>query len=225
MQNKILILIGLYFIFTPVKALSNEATTSINYYKTTCKNDNNICITTVITKKEYDEATQIVTQSTGVETEYKKMYLTNIGNIIKLDVEWKKTPKFKSYDVIALYSEDVIFESSTIIGSQQYFLNNNLSIIKYNRASDNLKLFSNGIGITMNLVDNGTGHHLSLLSSYHKKIESANIYGSYRHSQSNISLNKSQKYELSLDDTKDIIKFDRTVVSYYDNMTAVNIKV
>lgn len=153
------------------------------------------------------------------------MYLTNIGNIIKLDVEWKKTPKFKSYDVIALYSEDVIFESSTIIGSQQYFLNNNLSIIKYNRASDNLKLFSNGIGISMNLVDNGTGHHLSLLSSYHKKIESANIYGSYRHSQSNISLNKSQKYELSLDDTKDIIKFDRTVVSYYDNMTAVNIKV
>lgn len=187
-MKKIVFVLFMFIIgLVECKAISSEA-----YYKTTYID--NEYIISKISKEEYDSVDLVSVLSSTVETEYKKMYINSSGNSVILNIEWKKTPKYKSYDVMALMSNDVSFNTNTIFGEQKAILSNGNSLVNYNKTTQNTKLFNNGIGISMNLVNDAIYYNLTLSVNYNGN---GRIYGNYRHAQSNVSLNESQNYYLS----------------------------
>ena len=138
-----------------VKAISNE-----KYYKTTY--ENNVYRVEEINDETYNNVNFSQLSNDYVETEYKKVSLNVLDDIIKLNIEWKKTPKIKSYDVIAVMSEGVTFNTNSIIGYQSATLTNDHQLVHYNMATQNTKLFNNGVGISMNLIDSAIYYNLSL---------------------------------------------------------------
>ena len=197
----------------------------IKYYKTVIDKINNISNTKEITQEEYDNVNVISLYSTNHETEYKKITIEDINREIILTVEWKKNPAVRSYDVIALRGVGVTFDYDSIKGIQNYSLNNNVSKIYYYNTSENVKLFSNGFGVSMNLVNGATNYCLSLSINYFKDINNGTVYGTYQHSQRDISLSQSQKYTISANGYGGVLDFDSSVEDYFDGMGGVSINV
>ncbi len=186
-------------------AMSNE-----KYYKTLYENNN--YKTEEITKEGY-EAVDISKISTEyIETEYKKVSLNKLGQTVELNVTWKKTPKYKSYGVIAIMSEGATFDANSLDGYQNAILSSRNQSVHYNIATKNTKILSNGIGISMNLIDDAIYYNLSLSIRYTGK---GIVYGNYRHATNNVALDQSLKYSLkngsivfntnSLNDIYDVI--------------------
>lgn len=194
------------------KAISSEA-----YYKTTFID--NEYVVSEISKEEYDSVDLVSVLSGSVETEYKKMYINSSGNSVILNIEWKKTPKYKSYDVIALMSNDVSFNTNTIFGEQKAILSNGNSLVNYNKTTQNTKLFNNGIGISMNLVNDAIYYNLTLSVSYNGN---GRIYGNYRHAQNNVTLSESQNYYLS---NGNIVFNNSSINNKYDSINPVWVNV
>lgn len=212
-MRKIVFVLFMFIIgLAECKAISSEA-----YYKTTYID--NEYIISKISKEEYDLVDLVSVLSSPVETEYKKMYINSSGNSVILNVEWKKTPKYKSYDVIALMSNDVTFNTNIILGKQLAILSDGTNIVNYNKTTQNTKLFNNGIGISMNLVNDAIYYNLTLSVNYNG---SGKIYGNYRHAQSNVSLSESQNYYLS---NGNIVFNSSSINNKYDSINPVWIDV
>ena len=60
---------------------------------------------------------------------------------------------------------------------------------------------------------------------FYKTSNSAIIYGSYQHSQRNVTLSQSQNYVLSPNGLGGVIDFSSSVEKYYDGMGGVSISV
>lgn len=212
-MKKIVFVLFMFIIgLVECKAISSEA-----YYKTTYID--NEYVVSEISKEEYDSVDLVSVLSSTVETEYKKMYINSSGNSVILNIEWKKTPKYKSYDVIALMSNDVSFNTNTIFGEQKAILSNGNSLVNYNKTTQNTKLFNNGIGISMNLVNDAIYYNLTLSVNYNGN---GRIYGNYRHAQSNVSLNESQNYYLS---NGNIVFNNSSINNKYDTINPVWVNV
>ena len=187
-MKKVVFILFIFIIgLVECKALRNEA-----YYKTTY--EENKYIVTRISEDEYNSVDLVNVLNNSVETEYKKMVINIIGTNVKLSVEWKRTPKYKSYDVISLMSDTISFNTDTINGTQYAILSNGTNVVNYNKATPNTKLFNKGIGVSMNLINDAVYYNLTLSVNYSG---SGKIYGNYRHSQSNVTLADSQNYYLS----------------------------
>ena len=184
-MKKILFILSLFLI----GIIECSASTNEKYFKTIC--DDGKYITHEISKEEYNSVDSISLLSNTVETEYNKMSINRIGKTIELIVSWKKTPKYKSFDVISIMSDEVNFNANTIIGEQKATLSNGNSFVNYSITTQNTRILGNGIGISMNLVNDAIYYELSLSVSYSG---SGRIYGNYRHAQSNVSLSQSQSY-------------------------------
>ncbi len=212
-MKKIVFVLFMFIIgLVECKAISSEA-----YYKTTYID--NEYVVSEISKEEYDSVDLVSVLSSTVETEYKKMYINSSGNSVILNIEWKKTPKYKSYDVIALMSNDVSFNTNTIFCEQKAILSNGNSLVNYNKTTQNTKLFNNGIGISMNLVNDAIYYNLTLSVNYNGN---GRIYGNYRHAQSNVSLNESQNYYLS---NGNIVFNNSSINNKYDTINPVWVNV
>lgn len=212
-MKKIVFVLFMFIIgLVECKAISSEA-----YYKTTYID--NEYVVSEISKEEYDSVDLVSVLSSSVETEYKKMYINSSGNSVILNVEWKKTPKYKSYDVIALMSNDVSFNTNIMYGKQLAILSDGTNIVNYNKTTQNTKLFNNGIGISMNLVNDAIYYNLTLSVNYNG---SGKIFGNYRHAQSNVSLSESQNYYLS---NGNIVFNSSSINNKYDSINPVWIDV
>lgn len=222
MKKYLFIILVLLVIPTVVKASENI---EVKYYKTVIDKINNISYIKEITQEEYDNVNGISLFSTNHETEYKKIIIKNNSNKINLTVEWKKNPAVRSFDVIALRGVGVTFDYDSINGIQDYYLNNSKSSIFYNSTSENVKLFSNGFGVSMNLVNGASNYSLSLSINYFKDINNGTVYGTYQHSQRDISLSQSQRYTISANGYGGVLDFDSSVEDYFDGMGGVSINV
>lgn len=212
-MKKIVFVLFMFIIgLVECKAISSEA-----YYKTTYID--NEYVVSEISKEEYDSVDLVSVLSSSVETEYKKMYINSSGNSVILNVEWKKTPKYKSYDVIALMSNDVSFNTNIMYGKQLAILSDGTNIVNYNKTTQNTKLFNNGIGISMNLVNDAIYYNLTLSVNYNG---SGRVYGNYRHAQSNVTLSESQNYYLS---NGNIVFNNSSINNKYDSINPVWIDV
>ncbi len=221
MKNLILLFSCLFIIFsTNCYAKETNENSDIKYYKTTYILKNNESITEEVSVYEYEHESEIMSLGTSVITEYKKLVLTTINNDAKLTLEWKSLPRYRSYDVIALRGEKVNFNAIT--GKQTYFNGTN-NHINYTAQTNNTKVFGDGVGISMNLVDNATGYILELRASYIVLGANAKIYGSYQHAHANVTLAQSKKYTLSSNGYGAVIEFDNDVKKYYDGMNGVSI--
>lgn len=190
-----------------------DALTNKKYYRTVLENGN--YISTEISKEDYDSVQIVNLNSLSVETEYKMMSVTILGNKVNLSVSWKKTPNYKSYDVIALMSEDVTFSANSIFGEQKAIVNGSSELVRYNMSTQNVKIFNNGIGISMNLINNAQTYDLTLRITYYG---SGKIWGNYRHAQANISFSQAQNYYLN---NGNIIFNNSSINNKYDNINPV----
>lgn len=187
-MKKMAFIIFIFFI----GVLKCNALSSEKYYKTILENGE--YISEEITKKEYENVDYVDLLSTSIETEYKMMSITTINNKINLTVSWKKSPKYKSYDVIALTFNGCGFNANDVFGEQKAIFNNNTELSRYSASSQNTVILSNGIGISMNLMNDALSYTLTLKIPYSGH---GTIYGNYRHAQSNVTLSQSQNYYLN----------------------------
>ena len=222
MKKYLFIVLLLLVIPNIVKASENI---EVKYFKTVIDKINDVSYTTEITQEEYDNVNMISLYSTNHETEYKKMTIEVKNREIILTVDWKKNPAIRSYDVIALRGVGITFDYDSINGIQDYYLNNSKSSIYYNNLSENVKLFSNGFGVSMNLVNGASNYSLSLSINYFKDVNNGTVYGTYQHSQRDISLSQSQRYTISANGYGGVLDFDSSVEDYFDGMGGVSINV
>lgn len=221
-MKKIILIIFLTFIFT----LNVSANTDVRFFKT-IKVDNNYFKTIEINEAEYNyyKDNKIELMSNVHTTTYKRIEISSDQTTVSLKVNWLKSPAYKSFDVIALRGEGVEFYDYEIYGKQSYIQNNEKGEIFYSKSSNNTKVFANGVGISMNLVDGASDFELMLEIGFYKTSNSAIIYGSYQHSQRNVTLSQSQNYVLSPNGLGGVIDFSSSVEKYYDGMGGVSILV
>ena len=219
-MKKIILIIFLTFIFT----LNVSANTDVRFFKT-IKVDNNYFKTIEINEAEYNyyKDNKIELMSNVHTTTYKRIEISSDQTTVSLKVNWLKSPAYKSFDVIALRGEGVEFYDYEIYGKQSYIQNNEKGEIFYSKSSNNTKVFANGVGISMNLVDGASDFELMLEIGFYKTSNSAIIYGSYQHSQRNVTLSQSQNYVLSPNGLGGVIDFSSSVEKYYDGMGGVSI--
>ncbi len=226
-MKKIIFIVGLSLInLIFISNVNANELESVKYFKTITNIFTNYSQTYEITEEEFNNVNEIQLFSTTHTTNYKKIFISKQGEgNISLEVIWKKNPSVRSYDVIAIRGEGVSFIGSTVSGKQSYVKNENKETIEYKINSNNTQIFGNGVGISMNLVDGATDYTLELNIRYTKNSSNATIYGSYQHSQRNITLDQSQRYTLSSNGFGNVLDFDSTVKSYFDGMGGVSIEV
>lgn len=226
-MKKIIFIVGLSLInLIFISNVNANELESVKYFKTITNIFTNYSQTYEITEEEFNNVNEIQLFSTTHTTNYKKIFISKQGEgNISLEVIWKKNPSVRSYDVIAIRGEGVSFISSTVSGKQSYVKNGNKETIEYKINSNNTQIFGNGVGISMNLVDGASDYTLELNIRYTKNSSNATIYGSYQHSQRNITLDQSQRYTLSSNGFGNVLYFDSTVSSYFDGMGGVSIEV
>ena len=203
--------------------VNNISNTDVKYFKSV--NYYGKEVSYEITKEEYDNVNKNQLCGSFFGTAYKSLSLINTGSSVILELEWKSSPTYQSYDVIAIRGENVIFDASSIYGIQQFVKNGETDFVTYNKSTTNTKIFSNGIGISMNLVDNSTYYRLRLSVSYTKKSTNGSIYGSYQHATQNVTLAQSQNYNISSNGYGKVIEFNNSVKNIYDGMNGVNVTV
>lgn len=213
-MRKIIFAISIFLLMSLNCCALNE---EVKYYKTTELNGK--FFAQEITEKEYNSVSDISLMSTSTITEYKMMKITQNSNSVTLTVQWKKTPKYKSYDVIAIMGDGVVFTNSTLDGIQLATLASDTSIVNYNIATQNTKIFNNGLGISMNLVDDAIRHSLTMTVNFVKTGSNPAIYGNYRHATENVSLSTSKDYTIGLG----TINFNNGINSKYDSIQPVKI--
>lgn len=211
---KKMVLALLIFTFGILKC---NATTCEKYYKTIY--ENGVYSSFEISADEFNSINEIDLLSTSVETEYKRMSLSDNGQSVDLSVTWKKTPKYKSYDVIAVMSDDVTFYVNSLVGLQTATVGDSKEYAHYNYNTQNVKVFDNGIGISMNLINDATYYVLEMTVRYYGN---GLVYGNYRHVQDNVTLSQSQNYYLS---NGNIVFNNSSINNKYDSINPVWINV
>ena len=221
-MKKIILTIFVSLIFT----ITVSADTNVRFFKTIEYEDDSFeTIEIEASEFNYYKNNEIALMNNEHTTAYKRIEILADQSTITLKVNWVKLPTYSSYDVIAVRGDGVRFYNGTIKGTQSYHENNTNQIINYNRNSNNTKIFDNGVGISMNLVDGASDYELTLEVGYYKTSNSGTVYGSYQHAQRNVSLNQSQNYSLSASGLGGVIDFSTSVRNYYDGMGGVSISI
>lgn len=130
-----------------------------------------------------------------------------------LETHWQTTPIVKSYDVSAIrWSGDIgVIEATGLQMCEKP--------VEYSYNGSNMVNKSNGIGISMNLVDNGTTPKLFLYML--SKRNAGTYYGTYQHAVRNVTLAQSKSYSFSSSGLGGVLKFSGSIGSYYDDMQGV----
>lgn len=165
-----------------------------------------------------------------IETSYKRfnVTLTDWGdNDFSLlgSVTWKQTPATRSYDVFAfrLSHMNYVYAGAT----QTYFIGNNYWDISYTSSSTGYNGFTNGAGVSMNLVDGTDISKFEMTLVADLEISEWNYaYGhafvSYQHATSSITQVQSKSYTLGAGGLGDVIVFSSNwIASFYDDTPGI----
>ena len=163
-------------------------------------------------------------RGSSYSTNYKTLSLTaipvdSVTYTVALSLQWKQMPTIRSFDVIALRFANMTMNNGTQYGYQTY----SGGSVGYSYNGTNMKLLSNGFGISMNLVNGSISSLQCFIGVTAYKSAGADIYGAYEHATTNTTLAKSKKYTLSSIGQGGVINFDSSVWNIYDDMNGVNI--
>ncbi len=179
----------------------------------------------------YDPSQEVMPMGWNVSIQpgIKKLYMQVVtGNSLSIKIvtitnTWMTLPKVRAYDVIALRPD-----SSWLI------LNNDKKMISGYQLADgtrhpydgfgaNTNLNNNGVGISMNLVNNATYELENSMTVYF--VSGANpfkIYGSYQHATSETSQSESLNYDFNANGLGGVIDFKKdSIKNKYDKMQGV----
>ncbi len=131
-------------------------------------------------------------------------------------MDWLTTPIVKSYDVMAIRWTAGNIGITDAWGEQvceKYQM--------YSFNGSNMVNKSNGIGISMNLFDNGSTPKLALYIYSNKN--GGTYYGTYQHAVRSVTLAQSKSYTFSSSGLGGVLNYSDSIGSYYDNMQGVSI--
>lgn len=162
------------------------------------------------------------------QTASKKLSITimNYGTneyYVQASNEWLSIPKVRSFDVFAMRPDDgFTIHDTTQQGTQYYSSSSSADAILYQYNGANTMRFSNGFGMSMNIVDNS--NITTLLN-----VITARVYGSkgtvsasYQHATSTVTKAQSMDYFLNVNGLGGCIQFNQTAVyQKYDKMAGV----
>lgn len=201
------------------------------YY--TIGEDNFLLNEKLLTQEEYNS--RLITRtstSTSHNTNYKYIKLMSSENsngtmLFYIQNAWQKTPINKSFDVIALrWSGSVVEATSTASGIQDYkdtLQQVNPPYIAYSSTSGNMQYFSDGLGLSQNLV-NDASYYVNVLSINATCSGTVNLYGTYQHAQGDLTLAQSQSYTFSESGLGGILYYkDSSIRNTYDNTSGLSI--
>ena len=168
-----------------------------------------------VSKKIMDSNNEM--RGTFHETNSKKITITSICTndcLIAVVAEWKKMPIVRSYDLIGAFLDNV-----SLIGSVTTQVYNGISLIN---AVDSVSS-TNGFGAVIKLPTNG---NCMKISQFYRTTKNGNIYASYQHATSNITLTNSKKFSISYSGLGHVFLFNNTnLTNMYDGMQGVNISI
>lgn len=157
-------------------------------------------------------------QITASATAAKNSYYIAVIN------KWLTEPYVKSYDVIAMRTDDATIKEGTQEGTQAYKkANGTYGYVEYSNGGTNMVKASNGFGISMNLVDEGKEFSCNIEAIVTATTEWATMYGSYQHAASSVTLAQSKSYTISHNGYGEVINFATGIEGVYDGMQGVSI--
>ncbi len=164
-----------------------------------------------LTDVEIVTSNPISLMSTIIDNTYKTLSIVKVGSLVTIKLEWKKEPKYHSYDVIGYRL------SGNITASNQYFqqIYNGSNV-----STDNYYLnYPNGYGASFKL-QNGLAKVIILSFRY---TGTGTVYASYQHATANVTLATSKDYSISSAGYGSVFNFSNYAKQYYDNMAGVYI--
>lgn len=203
----------------------DNAQTTVNYVKTEINNVTGEVSETYITEEEY-EATQInpQTRATVYETAYKRISLVflkegNSNAYFSFTTLWKYLPTTRSFDVIGARLSNMSKVNGTQQGKQIYTLNGTTDYVQYNFNGTNINNFSNGFGISMNLVNSDVTYlECTIDGSLSINAYPAGIFTSYQHATSDVTLAQSKSYTIGAGLGSVFVFSDDNIAEKYDAM-------
>lgn len=157
------------------------------------------------------------------ETDMKYLVLATHNNdgVVRFEMYnvWKSMPKYKSFDVIGMrWTGNFTYDS--YYGEQNN--DGNSGRIQYLVGNGNYKFGTNAIGLSQNLVDSATviDNRLSVVGSC---TTAGNVYASYQHAKTNVTLATSKKYNFSASGMGGVFGFYDGVGNYYDDSPALHL--
>lgn len=183
-----------------------------------------------ITENEYENSDHYtpINRDDWVETSYKRATLNIVGGgtapeaFIILTNIWKIIPATRSFDVAAMRWVDLSVVNGSQGGYQIYTLNGQTQYVSYAWNGTNINRFSNGFGISMNIVDsNITYLENEIFADFSLLDHPAIVLGSYQHATSNVTLATSKSYTLNSNGLGDVIDFTGNIGNYYDGMSGL----
>lgn len=166
------------------------------------------------------------------ETDYKIIYVS-LGsssgvnyNVMNLRLVWKKMPKVRSYDVLAMRGKNLVFHENTGNVKVKYTMDGQT----YTNSLDagNSNIYTNtgtGLSFVIKLPTSTSITSMEMEMFGTAKItntKNATIYGTYQHTQSNITLDQAKNHSFDENGLGGILKFaNSTVQNSYDQMKGV----
>lgn len=144
-----------------------------------------------------------------------------------VQTNWKTNPIVKSFDVSAIRwtvnSNSTFTRDNDFYGVQMCKNSSNEQLIQsYGQDSNNAKVFSNGVGVSMNIFDACNSDLHTQLDIYGELSGSMKIYGTYQHAVANVTLAQSKSYTLSSSGLGGVLYYSNsTIRNKYDNMQGV----
>lgn len=133
---------------------------------------------------------------------------------------WLTIPKVKSYDIIAARWTNPYFSINSATGEQQY--TSNYDKVYYSYLGNNMVTGSQGVGISMNLVD--SGNYFVLLLTIYSNNTPTTVYATYQHAITNISLTTSKSYTFVTNPSNGLGGvINHSYPSYFDDMLGVTL--
>ena len=163
------------------------------------------------------------------ETTAKRLALTvasgSTWSFTVLTANWKYVPVTRSFDTIGLRGDGFSFRNGSQTGEQLYYLNGSYQHVDYSWNGTNIKKFDNGFGISMNLVNptNIESLVLTVTCDIKADITHPEIFGSYQHAITSLTLANSQNYTLSSVGLGGVFAYPYSISSKLDGMSGVAI--
>lgn len=197
--------------------------------------NNTFVVEKEVTKEEAESVSEIApidscgvgcwqTSSKRIELEYY-YGLSNTQVVAHVLVVWYTTPNVKSFDVTAVRWTNSL-TLTDYYASQFYVDSEGGKIIEYNPGNGNYKIASNGLGISMNIVD-ALKNSLEINLYVYGDIKSNAIptmYATYQHATSGVTLAQSQDYTFSSSGLGGVLLYNSaTIRDRYDGMQGVHV--
>ena len=247
-MKKIILLMLMFFPLCVVNASANSNKETIvsektSYFKTTTfygSEENFLSVshntffseTIEITEQEYLEAKEMPNELSKayntIETTYKKLKVSILTDAdkykYKAELEWKKMPKVRSYDILGIGFYRSV-KALSISYNTHYCLNNGSC---YTTNSYYAKNVSGGVGATFQLPTSSEVKSIksTLTANIDKNVTDATIIeqmatAEYVHAQKNITSALAREYSIGVTG----IDLNSNNISYYDNMGAVSVSI